>query len=55
MGCACCGSKLNSGMLTKIDFNTGQKFKSCPHCSAANGRSMCFIHILLNLAKLLLV
>lgn len=37
MGCACCGSKLNSGMLTKIDFKTGQKFKSCPHCSAANG------------------
>jgi len=36
MSCSCCGKKLNSGMIHKKDQNTGQKFKSCPHCSAAN-------------------
>ncbi|MCG9714034.1 hypothetical protein L1D29_14515 [Shewanella insulae] len=42
MGCTCCGSKLNSGMLKKTDLTSGQKFKSCPHCSAANGSEHVF-------------
>ncbi|WP_318436252.1 hypothetical protein [Photobacterium leiognathi] len=37
MACNCCGKRLNIGMIQKIDPNTGQKFKSCPHCSDANG------------------
>ncbi len=36
MACNCCGKKLNSGMIHVNDQN-GQKFKSCPHCSDANG------------------
>jgi hypothetical protein len=35
MSCKCCASKLNSGMIYKKDADTGQKFKSCPHCSDA--------------------
>ncbi|WP_318478030.1 hypothetical protein [Photobacterium leiognathi] len=34
MACNCCGKRLNIGMIQK---NTGKKFKSCPHCSDANG------------------
>ncbi|PSU59513.1 hypothetical protein C9I90_03295 [Photobacterium aphoticum] len=37
MTCTCCSKKLNVGMLQKRDPNTGAKFKSCPHCSDANG------------------
>lgn len=37
MSCTCCGEKLNIGMIHKIDSRTGKKFKSCPHCSDANG------------------
>jgi len=37
MACNCCGTRLNSGMIHKKDPISGQKFKSCPHCSAANG------------------
>ncbi|MFT5759654.1 MAG: hypothetical protein ACI9LM_004421 [Alteromonadaceae bacterium] len=36
MACNCCGNRLNSGMIHKKDPVTGKKFKSCPHCSAAN-------------------
>ncbi|WP_305813931.1 hypothetical protein [Photobacterium leiognathi] len=28
---------MNIGMIQKIDPNTGKRFKSCPHCSDANG------------------
>ena len=42
MLCSCCGKKLNSGMIHKKDPNTGQKFKSCPNCSAANGSEHVF-------------
>ncbi len=42
MGCKCCGRKLNVGMIHKVDVNTGQKFKSCPHCSDANGSEHVF-------------
>ncbi|MER2490316.1 hypothetical protein [Catenovulum sediminis] len=37
MSCTCCGEKLNSGMIHKKDPATGQKYKSCPHCTEANG------------------
>ena len=37
MSCSCCGKKLNVGMIDKFDPQTGQKYKSCPHCSDANG------------------
>ncbi|PSU50214.1 hypothetical protein C9J12_05640 [Photobacterium frigidiphilum] len=37
MACSCCGKYLNVGMIHKTDLNTGQKLKSCPHCSDANG------------------
>ena len=37
MGCNCCNKALNSGMIHKKDEVTGKKFKSCPHCSDANG------------------
>jgi hypothetical protein len=37
MSCTCCGININSGMIKKKDLATGQKFKSCPHCSEANG------------------
>lgn len=37
MACGSCGKKLNIGMIHKTDPNTGKKFKSCPHCSDANG------------------
>jgi hypothetical protein len=42
MSCSCCGEKLNHGMIHKKDPNTGQRFKSCPHCSAANGTEHIF-------------
>ncbi|EIN4364722.1 hypothetical protein P7M77_23665 [Vibrio parahaemolyticus] len=37
MACNCCGKRLNIGMSHKTDPVTGQKYKSCPHCSDANG------------------
>ena len=37
MSCTFCGQKLNDGMILKTDPATGKKFKSCPHCSDANG------------------
>jgi len=37
MSCICCGSSLNSGMLHRKNLSTGQKYKSCPHCTEANG------------------
>ncbi len=42
MACNCCGKALNSGMVQKKDSSTGQKFKSCPHCSDANGSEHIF-------------
>ncbi|MFM2486065.1 hypothetical protein [Celerinatantimonas yamalensis] len=42
MICSACGKKLTSGMIYKIDVSTGQKYKSCPHCSAANGQEHVF-------------
>lgn len=36
MSCNCCGQRLNSGMIHK-KHSSGRKFKSCPHCSEANG------------------
>ena len=42
MSCTCCGRKLNIGMIQKIDPATGAKFKSCPHCSDANGKEHVF-------------
>ena len=42
MACNCCGSRLNSGMIHKKDPITGKKYKSCPHCSAANGNEHVF-------------
>lgn len=29
-------------MIHKVDPNTGQRFKSCPHCSDANGQEHVF-------------
>jgi len=37
MGCSCCGKRLNSGMIKKRDSVTNKLFKSCPHCSDADG------------------
>ncbi len=37
MSCTCCQGQLNSGMIQKRDSNTGEKYKSCPHCTEANG------------------
>ncbi|MPS31012.1 hypothetical protein EHW63_01385 [Salinivibrio sp. VYel9] len=37
MNCSCCSKALNSGMIYKKDAATGRKYKSCPHCSDANG------------------
>ena len=42
MSCVCCGKKLNVGMIHKTDPLTGKKFKSCPHCSDANGSEHVF-------------
>ncbi len=42
MSCKCCGANLNSGMIHKKEPTTGQKFKSCPHCSAENGKEHVF-------------
>lgn len=42
MKCSCCDKKLNSGMVHKCDPQTGQQFKSCPHCSFANGHEHVF-------------
>lgn len=36
MQCVCCQSELNSGMIIKVDRNTGARYKTCPHCSAEN-------------------
>lgn len=37
MSCTCCQGTLNSGMLKKKDSSTGEIYKSCPHCTEANG------------------
>ncbi|MGF1764836.1 hypothetical protein [Aliivibrio kagoshimensis] len=37
MACSCCGKRLNIGTIQKTDSQTRQIFKSCPHCSDANG------------------
>ncbi len=42
MVCSCCGKPLNRGLIYKTDPVTGQKFKSCPHCSDANGKEHVF-------------
>lgn len=42
MSCNCCGKKLNVGMIQKQEPGTGKKFKSCPHCSDANGEQHVF-------------
>lgn len=42
MSCNCCGKPLNRGMIHKTDPNTGKKYKSCPHCSDANGKEHVF-------------
>ena len=44
MACNCCNKALNSGMIIKADQITGQRFKSCPHCSDANGSEHVFHH-----------
>jgi hypothetical protein len=38
MACSCCGKRLNSGMIKKRDSSTRKLYKSCPHCSDANGK-----------------
>lgn len=42
MVCSCCGKKLNVGMILKTDDEEGLEYKSCPHCSEANGREHVF-------------
>ncbi|TKB47737.1 hypothetical protein FCL40_14770 [Ferrimonas sediminicola] len=42
MTCSCCNGRLNIGMIHKVDPMTGQRFKSCPHCSDANGSEHVF-------------
>ncbi len=42
MPCSCCTVALNSGMIIKVDQTTGARYKSCPHCSAANGSEHVF-------------
>ncbi|MCS6124834.1 hypothetical protein [Shewanella baltica] len=42
MSCTCCQAQLNSGMVQKKDANTGEKYKSCPHCTEANGSEHVF-------------
>lgn len=37
MACNCCNRALKSGMIYKKDPQTTRNYKSCPHCSAANG------------------
>ncbi len=42
MPCKCCTQPSNSGMIHKKDPVTGQKFKSCPHCTEAHGSEHVF-------------
>lgn len=42
MSCSCCDKKLNSGMIHRFDKLTGDEYKSCPHCSDANGSEHVF-------------
>lgn len=42
MACTDCGKRLNIGMIQKIDSNTGKRYKSCPHCSDADGEEHIF-------------
>ena len=42
MTCNTCTSKLNVGMVHKTDPVTRARFKSCPHCSDANGNEHVF-------------
>jgi hypothetical protein len=42
MSCTCCQGQLNSGMVQKIDENTGERYKSCPHCTEAHGSEHVF-------------
>lgn len=42
MPCTCCNGRLNSGMIKKVDSTTGAIYKSCPHCTHANGSEHVF-------------
>ena len=42
MSCTCCSNQLNSGMLKKRDSSTRERYKSCPHCTQANGSEHVF-------------
>lgn len=42
MGCRCCDKRLNVGTIQKTDPSSGQIYKSCPHCSVANGSEHIF-------------
>lgn len=42
MSCSCCQGQLNTGMLKKKDKGTGEIYKSCPHCTDANGSEHIF-------------
>lgn len=42
MSCNCCGKKLNSGMLKKIDTYSSQVYKACPRCSDTHGEEHIF-------------
>lgn len=42
MQCNCCKKRLNIGMIHKFDKATEQEYKSCPHCSKANGNEHVF-------------
>jgi hypothetical protein len=39
---SCCGNRLNTGMLIKKDSITGALYKTCGHCSNANGSEHVF-------------
>jgi hypothetical protein len=39
---SCCTKPLNTGMLIKKDPKTGAKYKTCGHCSSANGTEHVF-------------
>jgi hypothetical protein len=38
MACSFCGKRLNSGMIKKRNSATRKLYKSCPHCSDADGK-----------------
>ena len=41
MACKCCQQPLNRGLIYKVDAS-GRRYKSCPHCSVANGEQHVF-------------